>query len=166
MLDVRRLADFGREADPGVISSQFGHSQVVLVELPSIILETNDPKKCLQLTGLRFTGTYVVGTLGVVSDGNFWNAPFWFTLDSLQLFLDGLESMNRTLSGIASLRHPFNDRELRLVASDFGHVTVSGSVDQADVQRSNRFEFITDQTCLPGLVRCVRDLIRLSAPPN
>ena len=80
--------------------------------------------------------------------------PFYFVDYVLSEFMMALEAMDRSLSGLAELRHPYEDDYFRLVLGPRGRVVVSGEFhERSEFNQRMYFEFETDQTVLGPFAR-------------
>ena len=100
-------------------------------------------------------------TLQVRSRGFMLDRTFYFDHDGITKFIDAIDSMDRTLVGVAELRTPYEDDFIRFEANRQGHVLVSGeSREYGENEQFLRFGFVTDQTVLRPFIQELKRIIQ------
>jgi len=124
-----------------------------------IQLCTNQPHKTLRLGNVeRYAdGSGYRAVLEVRSRGFEVTAPFYFEPEPLSRFLDDLVTMDRSLTGSATLKPLFEDPFIELTLTRRGSVVVRGEMfEHSEHSQHLKFEFETDQTVLKPLIDALR----------
>lgn len=126
----------------------YSHSDLLM----DVILRTHNPEQRLDLLRIeRFEdNSGFCCELAVRSYGFGGFARFCFEPEPLRIFCQALASMDRSLSGSATLKPLYEEPFIHLEVSRTGAVTVSGEVSllQDGLPQKLQFGFRTDQTCL------------------
>lgn len=124
-----------------------------------VVLQTHTTDPMLALRDItRFAGaSSYVARLQVRSGGFMLDRPFYFDEVGLVDFLSAVDSMDRTLTGSAELRTPYEGDFIHLELGPRGSVSVTGeSREYSDLEQRLRFGFATDQTALMPFARDLR----------
>ncbi len=129
-------------------------------------LATNDETKVLKFANFKQFGSGDGSTLLAVRSGPFGvsNFPFHFDSRSLSTFLASLKEMNHSLQGETAVLKPlYEDQLLCFQMLPNGKVWVSGKVQQYNEKTQVlTFAFLTDQTCLNGLINFLEKCVDLT----
>ncbi len=83
----------------------------------------------------------------------------YFEAEPLSKFLAGIETIDRTLSGVAILKPLFEPPFIEFRGTGRGHVQVRGDlIFSGELDQRVQFAFETDQTCLAPLVGAFRQV--------
>lgn len=121
----------------------------------NIEIQTNDENKQLILRNIRDCGADTYECLACVKSG--WlqcERQFFFGKFYAQEFLQKLNEMNTSFSGIAELKAEYEDQIISIGCNQMGRVVVSGEfIEHSMLSQSFEFGFETDQTILSGLIK-------------
>lgn len=121
----------------------------------NIEIQTNDENKQLILRNIRDCGSDAYECLACVKSG--WlqcERQFFFGKFYAQEFLQKLNEMNTSFSGIAELKAEYEDQIISIGCNQMGKVVVSGEfIEHSMISQSFEFGFETDQTILSSLIK-------------
>ncbi|MEO8234765.1 MAG: hypothetical protein ABI549_05070 [Flavobacterium sp.] len=129
-------------------------------EIQNIIeLRTNSENKILwfktkYLVQINFTFNIIV-----FSDGFSGNSHFCVTRDQLEQLNNQLDNMHSNLSGSTMLKDNDSDSFIKFTIASNGNLKIQGQLGGSHEDHLIKFKFLTDQTCLPPLIRDFKILL-------
>lgn len=127
-----------------------------------IILQTNTDNPSMAFREITRFGDDSGYSARVILRSNWISADYVFFFENRPLikFLDGLEKIDRTLSGLARLKPEYEPQFIEFEGMELGHIFVRGELMEHG-QHSQRifFEFQTDQTCLRPFITEFRKIV-------
>ena len=124
-----------------------------------ISLLTNDENKALRFSSFESLGSGSYKCKVVLNSSGFcYDNDMYF--EDLENFVTDLGHMNSKLNGEAKLKEFNHEHYISFKLNDLGHLIVSGLlIEYSEHSQKLQFEFITDQTCLSGLLQGFRKLL-------
>ena len=129
-------------------------------EINDIIeLKTHDTTKRLSFATRYLVQVHFTFDLTVLSDKFGGTSHFCVYKGDLETLCNDLLEIHKTLSGSARLNDNDSDGFVEFTISDNGHLQVRGQVGGSHEDHFVKFEFQTDQTCIPRFVDDFKELL-------
>lgn len=129
-------------------------------EIKDIVeLRTNDTTKKLSFATRYLVQINFTFDLTVNSDGFAGTSHFCVRIDEIEALCNDLTKMHSSLLGSAKLTDNDSDGFVEFTISENGHLQVCGQVGGSHEDHFVKFEFRTDQTCIPQFVDDFKKLL-------
>lgn len=84
-------------------------------------------------------------------------------------FIEEIKKMNDNLNGTAKMKPMYEDDYIEFICDKSGHLNVKGQIFEfSDTPQYLKFEFVTDQTCLPDFIndlnKCITGAANEASP--
>jgi hypothetical protein len=129
-------------------------------EIKDIVeLKTHDAAKKLSFATRYLVQINFTFDLTVNSDGFAGTSHFCVRIDEIETLCNDLKKMHSSLLGSAKLNDNDSDGFVEFTISENGHLQVCGQVGGSHEDHFVKFEFWTDQTCIPQFVDDFKKLL-------
>lgn len=122
-------------------------------------LKTHDSTKQLSFATRYLVQINFTFDLTVNSEGFAGTSHFCVRIDEIETFCNNLTTMHTSLLGSAKLSDNDSDGFVAFTFSEHGHLQVCGQVGGSHEDHFVKFEFRTDQTCIPQFVDDFKKLL-------
>lgn len=122
-------------------------------------LKTNDSTKKLSFATRYLVQINFTFNLTVNSDGFAGTSHFCVRIDEIEALCNDLIKMHSLVLGSAKLSDNDSDGYVEFTISESGHLRVCGQVGGSHEDHFVKFEFRTDQTCIPQFVDDFKKLL-------
>jgi hypothetical protein len=130
-------------------------------EIKDIIeLQTNSRTEKLSFATRYLVQINFTFDLSVVSNRFAGTSHFCVRKDEIESLCNDLEKMQSTLSGSSKLNDNHSDGFVEFIIFKNGGLQVHGQVGGSHEEHFVKFEFQTDQTCIPRFVGEFRNLLK------
>lgn len=117
-----------------------------------IELKTDDTSKKLSFATRYLVQINFTFDLTINSNGFAGTSHFCVRIDEIEALCKDLAKMHSSHLGSAKLSDNDSDGFVEFTISEYGHLQVSGQVGGSHEDHFVKFEFQTDQTCIPQFV--------------
>jgi len=133
-------------------------------------LKTNSEDKILNMNKIELlddNSAYKM-YLDIYSRGFSVTKEFYIELIQMDKFIKEIEQMNKTLKGLALMKPLYEEEYIEFNCDKCGHINVKGEIfEHSEISQHLKFEFVTDQTCLPDFINDLKKCITTqSSGPN
>jgi hypothetical protein len=133
----------------------------LMKEINAIIeLQTNNSKKKLSFSTRYLVQINYTFDLTVISNSFAGTSHFCVRKDEIETFCNNLEKMYSLLTGSSQLNDNDSDGYIEFTIYDDGQLKVCGQVGGSHEDHFVKFEFMSDQTCIPQFVTDFKKLLK------
>ena len=131
-----------------------------MIEIKDIIdLQTNSEIKKVSFATRYLVDLNFTFDLSVQSNDFCGKAHFCVRRDEIEKLCEELSIMSLNLVGFTIINDNDSDGFLKFEFEDNGHLIVSGQIGGSHENNNMKFEFATDQTCIPKFVTDFKTLL-------
>jgi hypothetical protein len=132
-----------------------------------IKLKTNSEDKILEMNNIKLLEDNSAYKMNLDIYSRAFSVSKEFYIEPMQMdkFLKEIEEMNKTLKGLALMKPLYEEEYIEFSCDKIGHINVKGEIfEHSEISQHLKFEFVTDQTCLPDFINDLRKCIQLNPP--